>query len=66
MNFKITKNARIQLDGKPAELSDAQEGQQAQIEYVVRNERNRTRAVQLFPVGGGEDAEPSGGGEGTG
>jgi hypothetical protein len=55
MIFKLRKkNSQVQLDGKKAELSAAKEGQQAQIEYVVRNERNRARVVQLFAAGGGE------------
>ncbi len=55
MVFKLKKKVTVQLDGKPAELSDVEEGQQAQIEYVVKNEQNRARVVQLFSTGGGEE-----------
>ncbi|HEX6710415.1 MAG TPA: hypothetical protein VF068_08775 [Rubrobacter sp.] len=46
--FKIRKNAKFTLDGKKAELGDIKEGQQAQIEYVVKNEVNRAVVVHLF------------------
>jgi len=46
--FKVRKNAKITLGGKKAELGDIKEGQQAQIEYVVKNEVNRAVAVHLF------------------
>ena len=60
--FKIRKNAKITLGGKAAELSDVKEGQQAQIEYVVKNEVNRAVTVHLFETGG----QSAGGGEKTG
>ena len=54
MVFKIKKNARITLDDKQAELADAKEGQQAQIEYVVSEEQNnRAKTVDLFAGDGG-------------
>jgi hypothetical protein len=39
-------------------------GQQAQVEYVKRNERNRARSVRLFEAGGG--SQDNQGGEKTG
>ena len=69
--FKVRKKAQVTLDGQQAELGDIEEGQQAQIRYVVVNEVNRAIIVQLFskqPSGGdkkekkpsGEDKKPSG------
>ncbi len=49
MVFKVAKNAQITLDDKQAELADAKEGQQAQIEYVVSEEQsNRAKTMELF------------------
>ncbi len=58
--FKLTKQAKITLDSKPAELADVKEGQQAQITYVVKNQ-NLARQVVLVGEGGTPAA-----GEGTG
>ena len=60
MVFKLRESTRITLDGKVAKQEDITKGQQAQIKYVVRNERNRARAVILF------SAEGNGGGGSTG
>ncbi len=60
--FKVMEKARVALDGEEVELTDIKEGQQAQVSYVVRNERNRARTVELFSDG---DTAP-GGGEATG
>ncbi len=66
--FTVRKNAKITLDGEKAEVADIQEGQQAQIDYIVAArgeaevERNRARAIQLFKDG----EKPAGGGEQTG
>jgi hypothetical protein len=51
MTFKVRKNAEITLDDKAAEMADAKEGQEAQIEYVVKNEVNRARSVALISGG---------------
>ncbi len=59
--FKLTKQVKITLDGKPVELADIQEGQQAQITYVVNNQ-NLARVVVLVGDGGA----PPEAGEGTG
>jgi hypothetical protein len=62
MSFKITKNATITLDDEVAKLADIEDGQQAQITYVVRNEVNRAREVALISDGG----TTPGAGENTG
>ncbi len=46
--FKVIDDAEITLDDQPAEMADAQEGQQAQVTYVVVNEQNRARVVGLI------------------
>jgi hypothetical protein len=51
--FRLAKETRITLGGKDAKLEDMKKGQQAQVEYVERNNRNRARTVRLFEAGGG-------------
>jgi len=48
LGFKVRKKAQVTLDGEQAELGDIEEGQQAQIRYVVKNDVNRAIIVQLF------------------
>ena len=48
IGFKVRKKAQVTLDGEQAELGDIEEGQQAQIRYVVKNDVNRAIIVQLF------------------
>jgi hypothetical protein len=64
LGFKVRKNAQITLDGEQAELGDIEEGQQAQVRYVVVNKVNRAIILQLFSKQpSGEDKkkkEPSG------
>ena len=62
LGFKVRKNAQVTLDGDQAELGDVEEGQQAQIRYVVVNKVNRAIIVQLFskPPSGEDKKEPSG------
>jgi hypothetical protein len=50
ITFNVRKNAEIQIKDQPAELSELQSGQQAQIEYVTKNNVNRAVSVQV--VGG--------------
>jgi hypothetical protein len=50
--FRLAQQSRITLAGKEAKLDDMEKGQQAQVEYVVRNDRNRARVVRLFEGGG--------------
>jgi hypothetical protein len=59
--FRLANESTITLEGKEAKLEDMKKGQQAQVEYVERNERNRARSVKLFEAGG-----DSQGGEKTG
>jgi hypothetical protein len=70
LDFKVRKNAQVTLDGEQAELGDIEEGQQAQVRYVVVNKINRAIIVQLFskqPSGDDKKKkEQSGGGDGTG
>ena len=51
--FRLAQRAKITLGGQEATLEDMKKGQQAQVEYIVRNERNRALAVRLFEGGGG-------------
>ena len=53
MAFKVKDNAEISLNDQPAEMDGVQEGQQAQIEYIVVNEQNRARRVELIGEGEG-------------
>jgi hypothetical protein len=62
--FRLANETSITLDGKKAKLEDMKKGQQAQVEYVERNERNRARSVKLFEAGGGSPDNQ--GGEKTG
>jgi len=48
LGFKVRKKAQVTLDGDQADLEDIEEGQQAQIRYVVKNDVNRAIIVQLF------------------
>lgn len=49
--FKIAKNATVTLDDKETELAQAEEGQPAQITYIVKNEVNVARQVALISGG---------------
>lgn len=51
--LNVRKTAEITLDGQKAEMSDIVEGQQANAEYVVKNDVNRAVSVQLFEADGG-------------
>ena len=62
--FRLANETSITLGGKEAKLEDLKKGQQAQVEYVERNERNRARSVRLFEAGGGSQDDQ--GGEKTG
>lgn len=48
MSFRIGLSTKITLDNKEAKLSDVKEGQQARITYIVKNELNRAREVDVF------------------
>jgi len=53
MIFKVRDDAEISLNDQPAQMDGVQEGQQAQIEYIVVNEQNRARSVELISEGEG-------------
>jgi hypothetical protein len=55
--FRLANETSITLDGNEAKLEDMKKGQQAQVEYVKRNERNRARSVRLFETDGGSQGE---------
>lgn len=50
--INVRKTAEITLGGEKAEMGDVAEGQQAQAEYVVKNDVNRAVSVQLFEAEG--------------
>jgi hypothetical protein len=58
--FRLAKETSITLGGKEAKLEDMKKGQQAQVEYVEKNERNRARSVRLFEAGGGSQDDQGG------
>jgi len=64
LTVNVRKTAKITLGGKEAEMGDVAEGQQAQVEYIVKNEKNRAVSVQLFKAEDSPEEQPSGG-EGT-
>jgi hypothetical protein len=47
ITFNVRKNAEIQVNDQDAELSELQSGQQAQVEYVTKNDVNRAVSVQV-------------------
>jgi hypothetical protein len=59
--FKLVKkNAEITLGGEEAEIEDMERGQQAQVEYIVRKDRNLARTIELFKKGENEGGEETG------
>jgi hypothetical protein len=53
MIFKVRDDAEIELNDEPAEMADVKEGQQAQIQYVVNDGKNRARVVSVISSGEG-------------
>jgi len=53
--FRLAQRTKITLAGQEAKLDDMEKGQQAQVEYIVRNERNRALTVRLFKGGDSQD-----------
>jgi hypothetical protein len=47
ITFNVRKNAEIRVNDQEAELSDIKSGQQAQIEYVTKNDVNRAVSVEI-------------------
>src|SRR5215204_5610566 len=67
--FILAKESEITFGGEEVGLEDMKKGQQAKVEYVFRNDRNRARSVQLFQGGGTSEDQGSPddkGGEKTG
>jgi hypothetical protein len=59
--FRLAQQTKITLAGKEAKLEDMKKGHQAQVTYIVRNDRNRALIVRLFEAGGGsQGAEKTG------
>ncbi|HVD45092.1 MAG TPA: hypothetical protein VNB92_07055 [Rubrobacter sp.] len=58
--FRLANETSITLGGKEAKLEDMKKGQQAQVEYVERKDRNRARSVRLFEAGGGSQDDQGG------
>jgi hypothetical protein len=55
--FRLANKFKITLGGQEAKPEDMKKGQQAQVEYIVRNDRNRALNVRLFEGGGGSPGE---------
>jgi hypothetical protein len=53
MIFKVRDDAEIELNDESAEMADVKEGQQAQIQYVVNDGKNRARVVSVISSGEG-------------
>ena len=51
ITFKVKQKTQIRVNGREAELADVKKGQDAQINYVVRNKKRRALEVSVF--GGG-------------
>jgi hypothetical protein len=52
INFRVTNNAVVQVNDQEAELSDIQPGQDAEIDYITKNNVNRAVAVEIVGDGG--------------
>jgi hypothetical protein len=58
--LNVRKTAEITLGDQKAEIGDIVEGQQAQAEYVVKNDVNRAVSVQLFEAESSPEEQPQG------
>jgi hypothetical protein len=58
--LNVRKTAEIMLGDQKAEMGDIAEGQQAQAEYIVKNDVNRAVSVQLFEAEGSPEEQPQG------
>ncbi len=58
--INVRKTAEITLGGEKAEMDDIAEGQQAQAQYIVKNDVNRAVSVQLFEAEGSSEEQPQG------
>jgi hypothetical protein len=50
--FRVTNNAVVQVNDQESELSDIQPGQDAEIDYITKNNVNRAVAVEIVGDGG--------------
>jgi hypothetical protein len=50
--FRVAPNADVTLDDSPTDLSSLEQGQQAQLRYIAKNDRFRARSVNAFSVDG--------------
>ncbi len=66
MKFKAGKGAKIMADGEKAEFSDIKKGQQLKVEYIVKDDKNRSRLVQLLGGSGEKTGGETKGDETTG
>lgn len=48
ITFRVRPSTEITVAGEKAELGDLKEGAQANVNYVVENERNRARSVEVI------------------
>ncbi len=48
MRFRVMKGSGITLDGHGAALTSVNEGDQAKVEYVVVEDTNRAKALEVF------------------
>lgn len=58
ISINVRKTAEITLGDEEAEMGDVAEGQQAQAEYVVKNDVNRAVSVQLFEAEDSPEEQP--------
>ena len=52
ITFRVTNNAVVQVNDQEAELSDIQPGQDAEVDYITKNNVNRAVAVEIVGDGG--------------
>jgi hypothetical protein len=52
ITFRVTNNAVVQVNDQEAELSDIQPGQDAEVDYITKNDVNRAVAVEIVGDGG--------------
>jgi hypothetical protein len=52
ITFRVTNNAVVQVNNQDSELSDIQPGQDAEIDYITKNNVNRAVAVEIVGDGG--------------
>lgn len=48
ITFRVRPSTEITVAGEKAEIGDLEEGAQANVNYVVENDRNRARSVEVI------------------